>query len=158
MGKQKLLVIGPYPAIGLKDARERREAAKKLLVDNIDPSVAKQTAKAVAANAAKDSYESIAREWMERNSAKWSVRYKENIFYRMELDIFNPLGKRPIKTITAPELLAVLRKIESRGALVTAERDLSDCGRVSHGYHSHFRTEQGNRQKSSGILFGAISA
>ena len=52
LGKQKLLVIGPYPAISLKEARERREAAKKLLVDNIDPSVAKQTAKAAAANAA----------------------------------------------------------------------------------------------------------
>ena len=52
MGKQKLLVIGPYPAIGLKEARERRESAKKLLVDNIDPNVVKQAAKAAAARPA----------------------------------------------------------------------------------------------------------
>lgn len=44
MGKQKLLVIGPYPAVSLKEARERRDAAKKLLLDNIDPSTAKQEA------------------------------------------------------------------------------------------------------------------
>ena len=130
MGKQKLLVIGPYPAIGLKEARERREAAKKLLVDNIDPSVAKQAAKAAAASAAKDSFEAIALEWLERNAAKWSTAYKENILDRLERDIFPQLGKRPIKTITAPELLSVLRKIESRGSIETAHRGLSDCGRI----------------------------
>ncbi len=130
MGKQKLLVIGPYPAIGLKEARERREAAKKLLVDNIDPSTAKQAAKAAAANAARDSFEPIALEWLERNAPRWSVAYKENILDRMKRDIFPYLGKRPIKTITAPELLSVLRKIESRGSVETAHRGLSDCGRI----------------------------
>ena len=130
MGKQKLLVIGPYPAISLKEARERRDAAKKLLVDNIDPSVAKQTAKAAAASAARDYFEAIALEWLERNETKWSKAYKENILDRMKRDIFGQLGKRPIKTITAPELLAVLRKVESRGAVETAHRGLSDCGRI----------------------------
>lgn len=130
MGKQKLLAIGPYPAIGLKEARERREAAKKLLVDNIDPSVAKQAAKAAAATAARDSFEPIAREWVERNAPRWSEAYRLNILDRMERDMFGPLGKRPIKTITAPELLSILRKIESRGAIETAHRALSDCGRV----------------------------
>ncbi|MDL2271664.1 integrase arm-type DNA-binding domain-containing protein [Desulfovibrio sp. OttesenSCG-928-I05] len=129
-GKQKLLVIGPYPAISLKEARERRDAAKKLLVDNIDPSAAKQAAKVAAANAARDSFETVAREWVERNAAKWSDAYRLNIIDRLERDIFGTLGKRPIKTITAPELLAVLRKIEERGAVETAHRGLSDCGRI----------------------------
>lgn len=129
-GKQKLLVIGPYPAISLKEARERREAAKKLLVDNIDPSTAKQAAKAAAASAARDSFEVVAREWVERNAAKWSEVYRLNILDRLERDIFGTLGKRPIKTITAPELLSVLRKVESRGAVETAHRGLSDCGRI----------------------------
>ncbi|MDL2313670.1 integrase arm-type DNA-binding domain-containing protein [Desulfovibrio sp. OttesenSCG-928-C14] len=129
-GKQKLLVIGPYPAISLKEARERRDAAKKLLVDNIDPSAAKQAAKVAAANAARDSFETVAREWVERNAAKWSDAYRLNILDRLERDIFGTLGKRPIKTITAPELLAVLRKIEERGAVETAHRGLSDCGRI----------------------------
>lgn len=130
MGKQKLLVIGPYPSISLKEARERRDAAKKLLVDNIDPSTAKQAAKVAAANAARDNFEAIAREWVERNAVKWSKAYRFNILDRMERDIFGTFGKRPIKTITAPELLAVLRKVESRGSIETAHRDLSDCGRI----------------------------
>ena len=83
MGKQKLLVIGPYPAIGLKEARERRESAKKLLVDNIDPNVVKQAAKAAAATAARDSFEPIAREWVERNAPRWSEAYRLNILDRM---------------------------------------------------------------------------
>ena len=130
MGKQKLLVIGPYPAISLKEARERREAAKKLLVDNIDPSVAKQAAKAAAANAVKESFEAISLEWLERNASKWSVAYKENIYARLKRDLFGLLGKRPIRSITAPELLAALRRVESRGAVETAHRGLSDCGRI----------------------------
>lgn len=130
MGKQKLLVIGPYPSISLKEARERREAAKKLLVDNIDPSVAKQAAKAAAASAARDAFEPIAREWVERNASRWSEAYRLNILDRLERDVFGTLGKRPIKTITAPELLAVLRKIEGRGSIETAHRGLSDCGRI----------------------------
>ena len=99
-------------------------------MDNIDPSVAKQTAKAAAASAARDSFEAIALEWLERNASRWSVAYKENILDRMERDIFPQLGKRPIRTITAPELLSVLRKIESRGSIETAHRGLSDCGRI----------------------------
>jgi integrase len=130
MGKQKLLVIGPYPAISLKEARERREAAKKLLVDNVDPSVAKQAAKAAAASAARDSFEAISLEWVERNASRWSVAYKENILDRLKRDIFGTLGKRPVRSITAPELLSVLRKVESRGAIETAHRGLSDCGRI----------------------------
>jgi integrase len=58
------------------------------------------------------------------------VAYKENILDRLKRDIFGQLGKRPIKTITAPELLAVLRKVESRGSIETAHRGLSDCGRI----------------------------
>src|SRR5215475_6288578 len=76
LGKHKLLVIGPYPAISLKEARERREAAKKLLVDNIDPSSAKREAKLEASNAAKNSFEAVAREWFAKYSAGWSEGYK----------------------------------------------------------------------------------
>lgn len=96
MGKQKLLVIGPYPSVSLKEARERRDTAKKLLVDNIDPSIAKQEAKAVAANAAKNSFQTIALEWLEKYSVNWTAAYKRHILRRMEKYVFPPLGKRPI--------------------------------------------------------------
>ena len=130
LGKQKLLVIGPYPAISLKEARERREAAKKLLVDNIDPSSAKQEAKAVAALAAQNSFEAVAREWMEKHLGGLSESYYSHVLHRMEEMIFPAIGKRPIKSISAPELLAVIRKIETRGALCTAHLALRECGRV----------------------------
>ena len=130
LGKQKLLVIGPYPSISLKDARDRRTDAKKLLVDNIDPSVAKQSAKAAAAEAAKSSFEIVCREWVENYSNKWAPATAENVRWLMEKYIISYIGKRPIKTITAPELLAILRKVESRGSVETAHRLRSLCGRV----------------------------
>lgn len=130
MGKQKLLVIGPYPAISLKEARERREAAKKLLVDNIDPSTAKQEAKQQAASAAKNSFEAVAREWVEKQSGKWLPKSKEHVVARLEQYVLPYIGKRPIKSITAPELLAVLRKMESSGMVTSAHIVRSECGRI----------------------------
>lgn len=130
LGKQKLLVIGPYPAISLKEARERREEAKKLLVDNIDPSTAKQEARRDAANAAKNSFEAVAREWVEKYSGDWSASYKSHILHRLEDMVFPAIGKRPIKSITAPELLTALRKIESRGAVCVAHLAMRECGRI----------------------------
>ena len=130
MGKQKLLVIGPYPTISLKEARERREEAKKLLLDNIDPSSAKQEAKVIAANAAKNLFQIIAMEWLDKYSVKWTKAYKNHILRRMEKYIFPPLGKRPIKSITAPELLEALRRAEDRGAGFMAHQALNECGRI----------------------------
>jgi len=130
MGKQKTLVIGPYPAVSLKEAREKRETAKKMLVDNIDPSTAKQEAKAAAANALQNSFESVALEWMEKNSPLVMDATKQGFESRLRQNIFPFLGKRPIHQITPPELLAVLRKIESRGTLTVAHKCRSDCGRI----------------------------
>jgi Integrase len=130
MGKQKLLAIGPYPAISLKEARERREEAKKLLVNNIDPSTAKQEAKRIAASEAKSSFATVAREWVEKYSGDWSASYKSHVLHRLEDMVFPYIGKRPIKSITAPELLEVLRKIEGRGAICVAHLTMRECGRV----------------------------
>lgn len=130
MGKQKLLAIGPYPAISLKEARERREAAKKLLVDNIDPSTAKQEAKVAVAAAQKNSFEAIAREWLEKHSGAWSQGYKYRVVLRLEKEIFPVIGKRPIKSITAPELLTLLRKIEGRNVASVAHKVRNDCGAI----------------------------
>ena len=130
LGKQKLLVIGPYPAISLKEARERRDAAKKLLVDNIDPSAAKKEAKAAVAAAVENSFEAVAREWIEKKSASRLPQSEKSLVSRMELHIFPHIGKRPVKSVSAPELLAVLRKIESLGSLSVAHKARNDCGHV----------------------------
>ena len=130
LGKQKLLVIGPYPTISLKEAREKREESKKLLLNNIDPSTAKQEAKREATNAAKNSFEAVAREWVEKQSGKWAPKSKERLVARLEQYVLPYIGKRPIKSITAPELLAVLRKMESSGVVTSAHIVRSECGRI----------------------------
>ncbi len=129
-GKQKLLSIGPYPTVGLREAREKREDAKKLLLADIDPSAAKQEAKAAVFEAVKNSFEAVAREWYDKHSIKWVYEYKRILIARLENNVFPFIGKRPIKAITAPELLVVLRRIEERGALHVAHRAMRDCGRI----------------------------
>lgn len=130
MGKRKTLVIGPYPAISLKDARERRDEAKKLVVDNIDPVAAKQEAKLKAQVAQANSFEVVAREWVEKYCGSWSESYKGHIVHRLETFVFPTLGKLPIDTITAPTLLACLRKIEERGAICVLHLTMRECGRI----------------------------
>jgi integrase len=98
-------------------------------VDNIDPSSAKQAAKVSAAEAAKNSFEIICREWIENYSNKWAPATTINATWLMEKYVFPSMGKRPIKSITAPELLVVLRKVESR-TVETAHRVRTLCGRV----------------------------
>lgn len=130
MGKQKLLVIGPYPEVGLMDARERRTEARRLLLGNIDPSVAKQKAKAMAVAAANNSFEVVAREWLAKYSGNWAEAHISHVRYRFEEMLFPFIGKRAINTISAPELLMVLRRIESRGAHCVAHLARRECGRV----------------------------
>ena len=130
MGKQKLLVIGPYPEISLKEARERRTEAKRLLLEHIDPSAAKQEAKAAAAMSARNSFEVVAREWFDKYSGGWTQGYKERVLHRLEHDIFPHVGNRPVKSISAPGFLAALRKVEERGAVTAAHLALRESGRV----------------------------
>jgi integrase len=127
-GKEKRLAFGVYPETGLKDARQKREEARKALSQGIDPGEQRKAMKAAQAGA--DSFEAVAREWFAKFSPNWTVEHGERILRRLERDIFPWLGKRPTGEISAPELLACLRRIESRGALDTAHRAHQNCGQV----------------------------
>ena len=138
-GKAKTLSIGIYPVVSLREARDRAFEAKRLLIDNLDPSAQKQAAKAALveqkaqqAQEAASMFEVVARDWFEkhRQSLGWEENHASKILGRLENDIFPWLGKRSIAEITAPELLQVIRKIEARGALETAHRALAECGRI----------------------------
>lgn len=122
MGKQKTLAAGVYPITTLKDAREAREEAKRLLAQGIDPSTHRQQSKAMSRELASNSFEVIAREWLTKRTPIWSPGNAERVKRSMEADLFPRLGSRPISEITAPELLGALRKIEERGAVETAHR------------------------------------
>ena len=129
-GKEKLLSIGPYPLIGLSEAREKRLAAKKQLSDNIDPSQSKKEEKMKALVDSENSFEAIARYWHTNHIQKWSKEHGDRILKRLEDDIFPSLGSKVINTIKAPELLMALRAIEARGALEVARRVLQVCGQI----------------------------
>jgi integrase len=129
-GKEKLLSMGTYPEVSLKDARQRRDDARKLLADGVDPSANKKAVKAAQGERAANSFETVAREWFDKHAPNWKENHSSKIIRRLEVDIFPWLGARPVGEIAAPDLLAAIRRIESRGALETAHRALANCGQV----------------------------
>jgi integrase len=128
--KEKTLAHGVYPDVGLKDARERRDQARKLLANGADPSETKRAQKAASVARSADSFEVIAREWFEKHRDTWAASHADKIIRRLEKDVFPWLGGRPIAEITAPEVLTVLRRIEGRGTLDTAHRAGGNCSQV----------------------------
>ncbi|MGC1159176.1 MAG: integrase arm-type DNA-binding domain-containing protein, partial [Acidobacteriaceae bacterium] len=129
-GKEKRLSLGVYPDVTLKDARDRREEARKLLANGIDPSENRKSQRAAQADRSTNSLEVVAREWFAKFSRTWSAGHRARIVRQFERDIFPWIGQRPIADISAPEVLAVARRIEKRGALETAHRAIRNCGQV----------------------------
>ncbi len=129
-GKEKVLALGVYPEVRLAEARDRRDQARKTLANGIDPSTAKRISKQAVTLAHENSFEAVAREWFAKYSPGWAASHGDKIIRRFERDVFPWIGTRPIGEITAPELLTVLRRIESRGALDTAHRAHQNCGQV----------------------------
>ena len=127
-GKEKRLSLGVYPDVSLKFAREKRDIARRQLAKGIDPGHARKAEKLAQAGA--ESFETVAREWHAKFSPLWVASHGERILRRLEKDLFPWLGKRSMLEIKAPELLAVLRRIENRGALETAHRAMQNCGQV----------------------------
>ena len=142
-GKEKRLALGIYPEISLKDARERRDDARKLLANDIDPGVIKKARKAAGKELAANSFEVIAREWFAKNFAAWAESHADKIIQRLEKDVFPWIGRRPIAEISAPEILSVLRRIEQRGANDTAHRAGGNISQVMRYAIATGRAERG---------------
>jgi integrase len=129
-GKQKKLSIGPYPEIGLGDARRKRDEARAMLAEGMDPAEQKQRLLASGRDARANTFAILADELLERKRQQaLSLRTLEKVEWL--LDFARPaLGTRPIAEITAPEVLDVLRAVEKRGRLETAKRLRSVIGEV----------------------------
>lgn len=151
-GKEKRISLGVYPDVSLKDARDRRDEARKLLANGIDPSENRKAAKSSRMERTANSFEVVAREWFAKYSQTWAKNHSYRIIRRFERDIFPWIGGRPIAEINAPELLAVVRRIENRGALETAHRSLASCGQVFRYAIATGRAER----DPSGDLRGAL--
>ncbi|MDR3446923.1 integrase arm-type DNA-binding domain-containing protein [Dyella sp.] len=129
-GKEKRLSLGTYPDTGLAEAREKRDAARKLLASGIDPGQQRKATKAAGDERSANSFEVVAREWHAKQSSAWVELHASRIMLRLENDIFPWLGSRPIADISAQEFLATVNRVADRGAVESAHRVLQNCGQV----------------------------
>jgi integrase len=129
-GKEKLLALGVFPEVTLSEARQKRDAARRLLDAGDDPGTAKREKKRQTIEKSEQTFERIAREWHKKGSANWSAAYATKIIDSLEQNVFPSIGKRPVAEISAKEMLDVLHKIEARGALETASRVKQRCSAV----------------------------
>ena len=139
-GKRKTLSLGTYPDTGLKLARDKAAAARQLVADGTDPSDERKATRAqhVEQRDASEradaglppmgSFEEVAREWYETRRGDWAPSYGDKIINRLEADVFPWIGGKPVASVTPPQLLEVLRRIEGRGVIETAHRALENCG------------------------------
>jgi integrase len=129
-GKEKLLALGVYDQVSLADARTERDQAKKQLKQGLDPVTSRKQQRRETEIAAANTFEIIAREWIEKQKHQWVADHTERVLDSLVANVFPDLGSRPIRDITPPDLLATLRKIEKRGALETAQRVMQRCSTV----------------------------
>lgn len=130
-GSAKMLALGTYPAITLLKARQLRDEARQLLVDGINPGEHKKALKQSQAVEG-ITFEVLAREWFAYNSPRWadSTTYKAKLY--LENDLIPGIGSRPLKGITRPDLVELVRKVEARGTLNAA-------GKIRQWLHQIFR-------------------
>jgi integrase len=151
-GKERRISLGVYPDVPLAAAREKREEARRQVAAGIDPGEQRKAAKVALIESTENTFEAITREWFGMFSTRWVKGHADKIIRRLELNVFPWLGSRPIKAIAAPELLAVLRRVESRGANETAHRALQVCGRVFRYAIATGRAERDPSRDLSGAL------
>lgn len=138
-GREKLMSLGKYPIVTLADARDRRDQARKLLANGIDPMAKRKEEKTAERAQNENSFKTIATLWLDHWKEGKSPRHVDYTRRRMEMDILPLLGARPVAQIEAPELVAMTKAIEERGARDIAKRALETTGQIfryaiAHGY------------------------
>lgn len=129
-GKEKLLAIGVYPTVTLADARRKRDDAKRLLADGIDPNQQRKEQKQASKIDSVNTFKNIALEWYEGRKDRWSVGYRDDMMDAFEKDVFPHIGNRPIVEIKPIELLEMLSIMEKRGATEKLKKVRQRCGEV----------------------------
>ena len=137
--KEKLMSLGKYPAVSLALARDRHGEARKLLASGVDPMAQRKADRTEEKIASENSFQSVAALWLEHWQDGKSPRHVDSVRRRMAADILPGLGGRPIAEIEAPELVAMTKAIEQRGARDIAKRALETAGQIfrygiAHGY------------------------
>lgn len=148
-GREKVLALGTYPEVKLASARRRRQEARDLLAEGIDPSKVKRAAR----DNQSDSFQAVAEEWISLKETTWSTSNAKKVRRQLEKDVYPWIGKESVGSITAAELLRVARRIESRGAIETAHRALQNCGQV---FRYAVATGRGDRDPTADLK-GALT-
>lgn len=130
LGTEKRISLGAYPLVSLAEAREARDNAKKLLLQDIDPSEAKKEKKEKLKAENENSFQNVALEWFETNQNKWSKGYAQKIKRILEMNLYPHIGNAPITQITPPLLLDAIRKVEARGAYDIAQKTKQIAGMI----------------------------
>lgn len=128
-GQEKKLALGAFPEVSLADARQRRDNARSLIAEGIDPGAARKVQTATILRE-QETFEVVAREWHNQFQSQWAPRTAEAILEMLAHDVFGEIGAKPLAAINAPVLLAMLRQVEARGANYTAHRVRGLCGQV----------------------------
>lgn len=129
-GKEKRLALGTFPTVSLAEAREKRDDARRLLRDGIDPTSARAAARARLAGPADNTFGTIAAEWLRRRKEHEGLADVTNAKTTWFLSLAGGLDDKPVEAITAPDVLAVLRKIEENGNIDTTHRVKQKIGQV----------------------------
>jgi integrase len=151
-GREKVLAIGTYPLTKLAEARDARDHARKELLAGNDPSAARKAARLTLRLRGQNTLEAVAREWHGKMRGAWSASHATKVLGSLEDNIFPALGQRPVGEITAPELLATLRKVEDREALEQARKIKQRCGMIFRYAIATGRAERDPSQDLRGAL------
>lgn len=129
-GKARIDSLGTYPEVTLAEARERRDASRKLLAAELDPVSERRRLRSKARQEQQNSFEAVSGLWFETWRIGKSPRHAEYVWRRLNADVFPLLGNRPIGDVKTPDVVAVLKGIETRGALEIAKRCRETMGQV----------------------------
>jgi len=129
-GKESTLSFGAYPAVTLAMARTEKEEARALVAQGKDPAIEREIKRQAALQAQEETFEAIAKEWLENKKASWSEGYHDRISNALKANAYPFIGKMPIRQITGLLVLNVVQKVEKRGALDMATRVLGSIGQV----------------------------
>ena len=153
-GKQKTLALGVYPAVSLAKARQRRDKARELLADGIDPGQAKRDDKQAKADSAVNTFEAVSRTWLGKTEASRASTTHDKLTAWLNKDVFPAIGSKPISTIGPRDVLAMLQKVEARGTVDSAHQIKQLCGRIFR-----FAVATGSAERDVTVdLKGALSA
>jgi integrase len=148
-GKRKTLALGVYPETSLKQARDKRDTVKKQIADGIDPGITRKIEKA---GSTENTFKAVAEEFLEANSVRWSASHKRHIKECFDRDVYPWMGSRPLKDLSAVEVLTTLRRITARGALETAARTKQFIGQAIRYGIATGRAERDVTQDLRGAL------